>query len=123
MKILVTRGSTLIDKVGDRPEGNWENAMNNIVHLETVRAEYVSMEPRNESRGPSVFLREVRDGMWIVHDESDTMGGCFRDRASAFKFVADEFGADAVTVIHPRFSTPAERYARSSVAFSAVTTR
>jgi hypothetical protein len=121
MYISVTRGSKLIDQAGDRLEGNWENAMTNIVHLETVRAEYDSADLNNESRKQGVFLREMRDGMWIVHDETDSKGGCFRDRASAFKFVADEFGADAVTVIHPRFSTPAERSARSSVAFSAMT--
>jgi len=93
--------------------------MNNIVHLETIRAEYDTVES-NESRRQSVFLREMRDGMWIVHDETDTKGGCFRDRASAFKFVAEEFGADVVTVFHPHFSTPAER-ALASVAYSAVT--
>ena len=94
--------------------------MSNIVHIETVRATYDSEAWENRNRKQSVFLHEVRDGVWIVHDESDSKGGCFRDRTSAFKFVADEFGADAVTVIRPRFSTPAERGARLSTAQSAV---
>ncbi len=96
--------------------------MSNIVSLETVRVSYDPAAPRNAGHKQSVFLREVRDGVWIVHDESDTKGGCFRDRASAFKFALDEFGTDAVTVIHPHFSTPAERSAVPSIAQSAVTT-
>ncbi len=67
--------------------------MSNVIHFNPVRVTFSSEEIANESRRQSVFLREVRDGLWIVHDESDSKGGCFRDRASAFKFVANEFGA------------------------------
>jgi hypothetical protein len=68
----------------------------------------------------SVHVREVRNGVWIVHDELDRKGGCFRDRTAALRFVDDEFGKDAATVIHPRFATPEERQSHSSTALHAV---
>jgi hypothetical protein len=69
----------------------------------------------------TVHVREVRNGVWIAHDEFDRKGGCFRNRAAALQFVDDEFGKDAATVIHPRFATPEQRLqSRSSTAFQAV---
>jgi hypothetical protein len=44
-----------------------------------------------------------------VHDDDDTKGGCFRSRGAALRFVADEFGADAETVVQPRFPTASSR--------------
>jgi hypothetical protein len=52
-----------------------------------------------------VYVREVKSGVWIVHDELDRKGGRFCDRATALQFVNDEFGKDATTVIHSRFAT------------------
>jgi hypothetical protein len=59
--------------------------------------------------GRQIFVREAHSGLWTVHDDRDRNLGWFRDRSSAFRFVADEFGAAARLVVQPRFSTPALR--------------
>ena len=51
---------------------------------------------------PRVYLREADAGMWIVHDEGDSKGGCFRS-TNRCRFVEDEFGADAQIVVQPQF--------------------
>jgi hypothetical protein len=82
------------------------------------------MEPTMKLNKLSIHVHEVENGIWIVHDELDRKGGCFRDRAAALRFVDDEFGKDAVTVIHPHFATPEERLqSRSSTAFQAAAAR
>jgi hypothetical protein len=79
------------------------------------------METTMNLSKPGVHVREVGNGVWIVHDELDRKGGCFRDRAAALRFVNDEFGKDAAMVIHPHFATPEERrQSRSSTAFQVV---
>jgi hypothetical protein len=54
--------------------------------------------------GPRVYVRETDAGIWIVHDEDDSKGGCFRSHETACRFATDEFGADAEIVIQPQFS-------------------
>ena len=54
--------------------------------------------------GPRVYVRETNAGIWIVHDEDDSKGGCFRSHETACRFATDEFGANAEIVIQPLFS-------------------
>ena len=54
--------------------------------------------------GPRVYVRETNAGIWIVHDEDDSKGGCFRSHETACRFAEDEFGVDAEIVIQPLFS-------------------
>jgi len=69
-----------------------------------------SKGPRNRTEtGQQIFIREEHSGLWTVRDGRDRNRGWFRDRTSAFKFVADEFGVTARMVVQPRFSTPALR--------------
>ena len=58
--------------------------------------------------GPRVYVRETNAGIWIVHDEHDSKGGCFRNHETACRFAVDEFGADAEIVVQPLFSSPAK---------------
>jgi len=73
--------------------------------------------------GERVFVREASSGIWIVHDETDRKGGCFRDRASAFKFVEDEFGGNAEMVVQPLFTSAATRAEASARESSSVAQR
>lgn len=59
-----------------------------------------------------VYVREANAGMWIVHDESDSKGGCFRSRYAALRFVEDTFGLDAEIEVQPRFSTVIANFIR-----------
>ena len=56
------------------------------------------------SFGPRVYVREAHAGAWIVHDENDTKGGCFRSHEAGFRFAEEEFGVDAQIVVQPQFS-------------------
>ena len=78
---------------------------------------------RRNTPGERVFVREAASGIWIVHDEADRKGGCFRDRASAFKFVEDEFGARAEMVVQPHFARLATRAEARSRESSSVAQR
>ena len=73
--------------------------------------------------GERVFVREAQAGIWIVHDEADRKGGCFRDRHSAFKFVEDEFGGNAEMVVQPLFTSAATRAVARSRESSSVAQR
>ena len=46
-----------------------------------------------------LLLREARDGIWVVQEESGHRGGCFFTREAARKFIRDEFGADALVLL------------------------
>jgi hypothetical protein len=59
--------------------------------------------------GPRVIVREAHAGLWLVHDEDDRKGGCFNNRETAFRFVADEFGPRAEILIQPRFPVHARQ--------------
>ena len=49
--------------------------------------------------GARVYVRETGAGIWIVHDEDDSKGGCFRHHQTACRFAEAEFGADAEIVV------------------------
>jgi len=94
--------------------------MSEVIFLEAGVADQgvrTTGSARRNMPGERVFVREASSGIWIVHDETDRKGGCFRDRASAFKFVEDEFGERAEMVVQPLFTsaaTRAEAYSRES---------
>ena len=83
-----------------------ESAMSNVTFLEVTRISRT--EPVEASWATVVHVREMEAGVWVVHDEDAERGGRFPDRAAAFRFLADEFGRDARTVIHARFPAKAE---------------
>ncbi len=85
--------------------------MSEVIYLDTSRfaGSLQSGSTRTAQTGPSVFVREVRSGVWLVHDADDLKGGCFRNRQTAFRFVADEFGPDAQVVVQPRFPGQAQQ--------------
>jgi hypothetical protein len=87
--------------------------MSNVTFLEVTRVSRT--EPVKPSSAPVVHVREMEAGVWVVHDEDAHTAGRFHDRAAAFRFLAEEFGGDARTVIFARFSAAAEaRPARKS---------
>jgi hypothetical protein len=81
--------------------------MSEVIYLDTRRFidTVQSGSSLNVEAGPRVYVREARDGIWLVHDEDDRKGGCFRNRQAAFQFVEDEFGPRAEIVVQPRFPT------------------
>lgn len=87
-------------------------AMSEVIFFETGVAHQgtriAATAPRS-TPGERVFVREAPSGIWFVHDETDRKGGCFRDRASAFKFVEDEFGERAEMIVQPLFTRLATR--------------
>ena len=83
----------------------------------------IAATARRNAPGERVVVREAPSGIWIVHDEADRKGGCFRDRASAFKFVEDEFGARAEMVVQPLFTSAATRDEANSRQSSSVAQR
>jgi D-serine deaminase-like pyridoxal phosphate-dependent protein len=78
-----------------------ECAMSNVTFLEVTR---VSRAEPIEATAPVVHVREMEAGVWVVHDEDAHKAGRFRERAAAFRFLAEEFSAGTRTVIHMRFS-------------------
>ena len=79
--------------------------MAEIIYLYADRTSQVqSQAPAPGPFGPRVYVRETNAGVWIVHDEDDSKGGCFRSHETACRFAEDEFGAGAELVIQPLFS-------------------
>jgi len=85
--------------------------MSNVFFLATnkVPGKRVRAPVQRTPSGPRVYVRETGAGIWLVHDDHDSKGGCFMDRAVAFRYAANEFGADAEIVIQPRFAAPSKR--------------
>jgi hypothetical protein len=85
--------------------------MSNVFFLDTKKAP----GPRGETAakrttfGPRVYVRETDGGIWLVHDDHDSKGGCFMDHAVAYRFAMEEFGAEAEIVVQPRFAAPSRR--------------
>jgi len=77
--------------------------MSEVIYLDTRRFIDTVQSGKTLTAGPRVYVREARDNIWIVHDEDDRKGGCFRSRQAAFQFVEDEFGVNAEIVVQPRF--------------------
>jgi hypothetical protein len=67
--------------------------------------------PKPEKLGPQVYVSGAQSDIWTVHSKDDRRGGCFRSRDAAFRFLLDEFGADARIVVQPRFRAPNNRSA------------
>ena len=100
--------------------------MSEVVFFDTSVAHHgprIGASAPRSAAGERVFVREAASGIWIVHDEADRKGGCFRDRASAFKFVEDEFGARAEMVVQPHFARLATRAEARSRESSSVAQR
>jgi hypothetical protein len=89
--------------------GLQESVMSNVFFLKTNRVPGHRPALASRTPGTRVYVRETGAGIWLVHDDHDSKGGCFMDRAAAFRFAADEFGADAEIVIQPRFAPPSRR--------------
>ena len=83
--------------------------MAEIIYLYADRTPEVQSQPAQTTAPfrPRVYVRETNAGIWIVHDEDDSKGGCFRSHETACRFAEDEFGADAEMVVQPLFSAPA----------------
>jgi hypothetical protein len=77
--------------------------MSEVIYLDTRRFIDTVQSEAPLTSGPRVYVREARDGIWLVHDEDDRKGGCFRNRQAAFQFVEDEFGSEAEIIVQPRF--------------------
>jgi hypothetical protein len=96
-----------------RMRGNpGESAMSEVIYLEASRfSRRRRAEPalKVETSGRRVYVREAHSGIWLVHDERDSKGGCFRGRQAAFDYVERQFGARAELVVQPLFSTAAKR--------------
>jgi hypothetical protein len=88
--------------------------MSEVIFLDPKR---FAGRPQSESTltrqpRPRVIVREAHAGLWLVHDENDRKGGCFKNRETAFRFVEDEFGPRAEILIQPRFPVhPRQRVA------------
>jgi len=81
--------------------------MSEIVYLHADRisdALQSRSAPAHGIFGPRVYVREAQASMWIVHDDSDTKGGCFRSHETAFRFAEDEFGKEVQIVVQPQFT-------------------
>lgn len=78
--------------------------MSEVIYLKARTSGPTQTVQTPASTGPRVFIREAYAGMWIVHDESDSKGGCFRSHESAFRFAVEEFGANAQVVVQPNFA-------------------
>jgi hypothetical protein len=85
--------------------------MSEVIYLDASRftGSLQSGSTETAEAGPRVFVREIRSNIWLVHDEDDTKGGCFRNRQTAFRFVEEEFGPEAQVVVQPRFPAQAPR--------------
>jgi hypothetical protein len=83
--------------------------MSEVIYLDTRRFTGSVQSDSTLSTGPRVYVREAREGIWLVHDEDDFKGGCFRNRQSAFHFVAEEFDPQAIIVVQPRFPVQARQ--------------
>ena len=85
--------------------------MSEVIYLDTRRFSdrLRSESPLTVQSGPRVFVREAHAGLWLVHDEDDRKGGCFRNRDTAFQFVEDEFGPRAEIVVQPKFPAHAQQ--------------
>lgn len=86
--------------------------MSEVVYLNAARTSHALQSqpvPARGSSGPRVYVREAHAGMWIVHDEGDTKGGCFCSHDAAFRFAEVEFGATAQIVVQPHFSAPSRK--------------
>ncbi len=86
--------------------------MSEIVYLHADRISDALQNrttPTHGIFGPRVYVREAHAGMWIVHDDSDTKGGCFRTHETAFRFAEEEFGKEAQIVVQPQFSGSARK--------------
>lgn len=86
--------------------------MSEIVYLHADRTSDALQSrpaPAHGNFGRRVYVREAHAGMWIVHDESDAKGGCFRSHETAFRFAEEEFGKEAQIVVQPQFSGSARK--------------
>lgn len=83
--------------------------MSEVIYLDTRRFTDSVQSDSTLTAGPRVYVREAHSGIWLVHDEDDRKGGCFRNRQAAFQFVEDEFGPQAEIVVQPRFPTQARQ--------------
>ncbi len=86
--------------------------MSEVIYLNADRTSRALRTQPGETAptfGPQVYIREAYAGMWIVHDESDTKGGCFRDHEAALRFAQEEFGTGVGIVVQPQFSGASRR--------------
>jgi hypothetical protein len=79
--------------------------MAEIIYLRSDRTSQTQTQQKTGPFGPRVYVRETSAGIWIVHDEHDSKGGCFRSHETACRFATDEFGASAEMVVQPLFSS------------------
>ncbi len=102
--------------------------MSEVIYLDTSRfsaRRTIEATPASQF-GPRIFVREVSSTLWLVHDEDDSKGGCFRSLQTAFRFVEEQFGSEAEVVVQPRFPTQARKTVShirqsASVAHKAIT--
>lgn len=83
--------------------------MSEVVYLNARLNSHAQSGQPARSAGTQVYVREALAGMWIVHDEADKKGGCFRSHDAAFRFAEEEFGAGADIVVQPHFSLATKR--------------
>jgi hypothetical protein len=83
--------------------------MSNVFFLRTNQVPGQRPALASRTPGTRVYVREADGNVWLVHDDHDSKGGCFMDRAAAFRFAADEFGASAEMIIQPRFAPKSRR--------------
>ena len=86
--------------------------MSEVIYLNadrTSRALQSQPTEAHRSFGPRAYIREAYAGMWIVHDDGDSKGGCFRDHDAALRFAEEEFGTNAQIVVQPLFSAPSRK--------------
>ena len=86
--------------------------MSEVIHLNADRISHAFQSQPAQARGPfgpRVYVRQAHAGMWIVHDEGDSRGGCFRSHDAAIRFAEDEFGAKPQIVVQPQFSGPSRK--------------
>ena len=89
--------------------------MSEVIYLNTRRFIDTVQSEMSPTSGPRIFVREARAGLWLVHDEDDQKGGCFRNRRAAFQFVEDEFGSQAEIVVQPKFPTQSRQRSVSHI--------
>jgi hypothetical protein len=87
-----------------------ENVMSEVIYLKAIETPAQSRTVKaHMAPGPQVYIREAYAGMWIVHDESDRKGGCFRTHEAALRFTEEEFGPSAQIVVQPHFSASSRK--------------
>lgn len=48
---------------------------------------------------PTVYLRQVAEGYWVVHDKDFVRGGTFRDEGSALRFIRWEIDINSLVIV------------------------